>query len=57
MQPMLATPTGQVPTGPSWVHEVKWDGMRILADVHDGRVHLRARNGADATRKRMAVSV
>ena len=31
MQPMLATPTGQVPTGPSWVHEVKWDGMRILA--------------------------
>ena len=49
MQPMLATPTGQVPTGPSWVHEVKWDGMRILADVHDGRVHLRARSGADAT--------
>lgn len=49
MQPMLATPTGQVPTGASWVHEVKWDGMRILADVHDGSLRLSARSGADAT--------
>ncbi|GAB3781328.1 non-homologous end-joining DNA ligase [Nocardioides ungokensis] len=36
MRPMLATPGRHVPTGPEWSHEVKWDGVRILADVTDG---------------------
>ena len=49
MRPMLATPTTSVPTGPAWLHEVKWDGMRILADVHDGHLALTSRNGNDAT--------
>jgi bifunctional non-homologous end joining protein LigD len=49
MRPMLATPTTSVPTGPEWLHEVKWDGMRILADVHDGCLTLTSRNGNDAT--------
>ena len=35
------------PTGPEWLHEVKWDGMRVLADVHDGRLALTSRNGND----------
>ena len=34
---MLATP-GDLPAGPGWIYEVKWDGMRLLADVRDGRV-------------------
>lgn len=46
---MLATPATAVPRGGGWSHEVKWDGMRILADVRDGRVRLSARSGADAT--------
>ncbi len=33
MRPMLATRGSRVPTGPGWLHEVKWDGMRVLADV------------------------
>ena len=33
MRPMLATRGSHVPTGPEWSHEIKWDGMRILADV------------------------
>jgi bifunctional non-homologous end joining protein LigD len=45
---MLATP-GDLPTGPGWVYEVKWDGMRLLADVSDGRVELRSRSGRDVT--------
>lgn len=49
MRPMLATATDTVPTGPVWVHEVKWDGMRILADVHDGTVRLTSRSGNDVT--------
>jgi bifunctional non-homologous end joining protein LigD len=49
MRPMLATPTTSVPTGDAWLHEVKWDGMRILADVHDGELTLTSRNGNDVT--------
>jgi len=46
---MLATPTTSVPAGEGWLHEVKWDGMRILADVHEGRLVLTSRNGNDVT--------
>jgi bifunctional non-homologous end joining protein LigD len=49
MLPMLASPTTTVPTGAQWLHEVKWDGMRLLADVHDGRLTLTSRQGNDAT--------
>ena len=35
--------------GPAWVHEVKWDGMRLLADVQDGRLSLTSRTGRDVT--------
>ncbi len=30
---MLATQGDHVPSGTDWAHEVKWDGIRILADV------------------------
>lgn len=49
MQPMLATRGDHVPSGADWVHEVKWDGIRALADVHDGRLRLLTRNGNDAS--------
>lgn len=49
MKAMLATAADSAPTGPGWLHEIKWDGMRILADVHDGRLRLTTRTGADAT--------
>lgn len=45
--PMLATPGSHVPTGEEWTHEVKWDGVRALATVADGRVRLTSRNGND----------
>ena len=35
MRPMLATP-GPQPAGLEWLHEVKWDGMRVLVE----RLHL-----------------
>lgn len=46
---MLATSSERVPHGPEWVHEVKWDGMRVLADLHGGRLTLTSRNGNDVT--------
>ena len=33
MRPMLATKGTHVPPGPEWVHEVKWDGVRMLTEV------------------------
>ena len=50
MRPMLATPgdprTGP-PAGPAWAHEIKWDGIRLLADVSGGRLRLLTRSGRD----------
>lgn len=47
--PMLATAATQVPTGPEWVHEVKWDGMRAVAERHSGGLCLFARSGREIT--------
>ena len=51
MRPMLAThsPSGHLPSGDEWVHEVKWDGIRLLADVVDGQLRLQNRNDVDVT--------
>ncbi len=46
---MLATPATDVPAGAGWAHEVKWDGMRILAETRDGRIRLTSRNDNDVT--------
>jgi len=46
---MLATPGAPVPTGAEWVHEVKWDGVRLLADVTPAGVRLTTRNEIDRT--------
>jgi bifunctional non-homologous end joining protein LigD len=50
MKPMLATVADGIPAGSDWVHEVKWDGMRILADVSAAGLRLTSRNGNDVTR-------
>ncbi|MGZ4453554.1 MAG: non-homologous end-joining DNA ligase [Nocardioides sp.] len=49
MRPMLATAGTHVPQGEDWVHEVKWDGIRLLAEVSSSRVRLTTRNENDAT--------
>lgn len=49
MRPMLATATRHVPTGDGWMHEVKWDGMRILLDAGEAGVRLVSRNGNTVT--------
>ncbi|MEW1954563.1 non-homologous end-joining DNA ligase [Terrabacter sp. NPDC080008] len=49
MRPMLATPATTVPVGDRWIHEVKWDGMRVLADVTDGELRLFSRTERDVT--------
>lgn len=49
MRPMLASQGATVPTGQGWIHEVKWDGMRVLAEVTGGSLRLWSRNENDVT--------
>jgi bifunctional non-homologous end joining protein LigD len=39
------------PLGDDWLHEVKWDGYRIVATVVDRQVRLWSRNGIEWTDK------
>jgi bifunctional non-homologous end joining protein LigD len=47
-RPMLAT-AAELPVGPDWAYEFKWDGVRALAVVSEGRVRLFARAGTEIT--------
>lgn len=53
MRPMLATPAdparGLPDDSPHWSYEVKWDGMRALAQILDGQVRLHSRTERDIT--------
>ena len=48
MFPMLATTGDHVP-GEGWVHEVKWDGMRVLVDRDATGLRVWSRNENDVT--------
>ncbi|MDT3502112.1 DNA ligase D [Stenotrophomonas maltophilia] len=48
-KPQLTDHRDAAPDGDRWLHEIKWDGYRLLADLHDGEVKLRSRNGLDWT--------
>jgi bifunctional non-homologous end joining protein LigD len=54
--PMLATLEQQVPRGPGWLFEVKWDGYRALAYVSQGETKLTSRKGNDLTERFGAVA-
>jgi bifunctional non-homologous end joining protein LigD len=45
---MLAV-TGPLPTGPGWAYELKWDGVRAVAELTGGRLRLFARSGSEIT--------
>jgi bifunctional non-homologous end joining protein LigD len=49
--PMLATPAENVPRGPGWLFEVKWDGYRAIARVSQGEAQLTSRKGNDLTER------
>ena len=51
VKPMLATPTPTIPTGDGWAWEMKWDGIRALATIEGGRVHLANRRGGDISHR------
>ena len=46
-EPCLPRPAEEPPTGPGWIHEIKHDGFRILAQRRGRSVRLITRNGHD----------
>ncbi len=54
--PMLAALADEVPGGPGWLFEVKWDGYRALACVEGGEAKLVSRKGNDLTDRFAAVA-
>ncbi len=49
MPPELATLDSEVPTGPNWFHEIKYDGYRIIGRKAGGEITLFSRSGLDWT--------
>jgi bifunctional non-homologous end joining protein LigD len=49
--PQLATLVDRPPDGAGWVHEIKFDGYRLLARIADGHARLITRNRNDWTEK------
>ncbi len=47
----LATLVKTAPAGPEWLHEIKFDGYRMLCRIDRGRAHFISRNGHDWTKK------
>jgi bifunctional non-homologous end joining protein LigD len=46
--PMMAA-AGEMPSGPGWSYEMKWDGIRIIAEVDEGVCRLWSRNSRDVS--------
>jgi bifunctional non-homologous end joining protein LigD len=51
VEPMLATRVEKPPATDDWIHEIKYDGYRLIAAVSGDSVRLFTRNGLDWTGK------
>jgi bifunctional non-homologous end joining protein LigD len=49
IHPMLATLVEEAFDDPQWLYEVKWDGYRAVAFIHEGKARMVSRNQNDLT--------
>jgi bifunctional non-homologous end joining protein LigD len=50
IEPMLAKIAQTPPQGADWLQEIKWDGIRALAFIENGKLKLVSRNQNDVTK-------
>lgn len=43
-KPMSPILNDQIPVGDEWGYQLKWDGVRILTSIHNGKVNLYSKN-------------
>jgi hypothetical protein len=51
IEPYLPSPAKTPPTSPDWLHEIKHDGFRFVAQRDAKGVRLYTRNGNDFTKR------
>lgn len=51
IRPQLATLVDTIPRGNEWLHELKYDGYRMLCRIQKGTARLYSRNGLEWTHK------
>ncbi len=51
LPPQLATLVKEPPTGEGWLHELKFDGYRMICHLNRGKARFWSRNGKDWTEK------
>jgi bifunctional non-homologous end joining protein LigD len=57
IMPMKAQLTDKVPTGEGWLYEIKWDGIRAICFVNQGRLRIDSRRGNSCERQYPEMSV
>jgi bifunctional non-homologous end joining protein LigD len=45
LEPQLCTQVDEPPSGEAWLHELKWDGYRLLCRIEGGKAICYSRNG------------
>jgi bifunctional non-homologous end joining protein LigD len=56
LKPQLAALAAKAPEGSEWLHEIKYDGYRLLARLEGRKVRLTTRGGLDWTAKFSALA-
>jgi bifunctional non-homologous end joining protein LigD len=51
VEPSLALLVDKPPSGPLWVHEIKFDGYRLQARIDDDDIRLLTRKALDWTKR------
>jgi bifunctional non-homologous end joining protein LigD len=54
--PQLATLVREAPLGDDWLHEIKYDGYRMLCRIEDGEARMYSRSGKNWTENFSAVA-
>jgi bifunctional non-homologous end joining protein LigD len=55
--PMTAQLTDRPPAGENWLYEIKWDGVRGICFIEDGRMFIQSRTGNRCERQYPELSV